>query len=403
MQRNRGTSGFGFYLPETDRLTHNTKEGRILTLLKREKDAKEVLFHHRMPTSTPNVRNACHPFSTKDHFKNYSYVGIHNGVVSNTDELKKEHYDAGIKYVSIQENGRFNDSEALVWDFARFVEGDTPRLKASGSIAIIVVKRDLETGKALGVFFGHNHRNPLVMKKTEHSLTLSSEGDGDRVPENELFYYDYDTDELTKRSCIFPAWTSGGYNNYAGYNSGYGAKPLGSRQVPNYQGSTQQVKDVLKVQSPLDIGDTEPNESLTDAEWDNLEKELALNRIEAEVTRFLNEANSVSAEALHNARKYLMQIKGRMAQIDALTESDTEVEETVINEYCDLDEKFDLTRGVVEALKDIAKKEAPAGRQMGFHSKSTDTITKRNVVPLNTGSKALPARSGLTGPGVKND
>jgi predicted glutamine amidotransferase len=156
-----------------------------LNLLKRHQEATEVMFHHRIPTSTINVRNACHPFSTKDYFEN-QYVVIHNGVLHNEDLLKKEHDKLGIQYVSVQENGRFNDSEALAYDLARYFEGQVDTLTARGSIAFIAVKRD-EAGKPVCLFFGRNYGNPLKMKRTKYSLTLSSEGKGEDVEAHTLY------------------------------------------------------------------------------------------------------------------------------------------------------------------------------------------------------------------------
>lgn len=214
-QRSRGTTSFGFYLPQTNRLTHNVKETRIKNLLKRTKGSNsEVLFHHRFSTSTADVPNACHPFSTKDHFKN-NYVGVHNGVLSNEDKLEKEHLALGINYVSKQKNGQFNDSEALIYDIARYLEGEVDELTAKGSIAFIVIKRNKD-GKPTTLFFGRNNGNPLKIKKTKHSLTLSSQGEGEDVEPNKLYSYDYETGELKSRYLLIPY-----YSYSSGWNSGY--------------------------------------------------------------------------------------------------------------------------------------------------------------------------------------
>lgn len=205
-QRRRGTDGFGFYTPETDRLTHNVREGRILSLLRRNKKATEILFHHRMPTSTANVRNACHPFSTKDYFK-HNYIGVHNGVLWNEDELRKEHEKLGIDYASEQIDGSFNDSEALIYDIARYIEGQVDHLTAQGSIAFIVVQRGND-GKPTGLYFGRNEGNPLVMKKTKKSLTLSSEGNGENILPNTMYKYDYDTGVISMSPCRIPSYSN---------------------------------------------------------------------------------------------------------------------------------------------------------------------------------------------------
>ena len=227
-QRSRGTTSFGFYLPKTNRLTHNVKENRIKNLLKRSKGSNdEVLFHHRFSTSTADVPNACHPFSTKEFFKN-NYVGVHNGVISNDNELEKQHQALGIEYVSRQKNGQFNDSEALIYDIARYLEGQVDELTAQGSIAFIIIKRNKD-GKPTTLFFGRNNGNPLKIKKTKHSLTLSSQGEGKDVEANKLYSYDYETGEIKSRYLYIPYYKSSwnnynhSYSNDSYYDSKYGS------------------------------------------------------------------------------------------------------------------------------------------------------------------------------------
>lgn len=215
-QRSRGTSGFGFYVPESDRLTHNPREGRIMSLLRRNKKASEILFHHRMPTSTPNVRNACHPFSTKDYFK-HNYVVVHNGVLWNDSELKAAHNRLGIDYVSEQEDSSFNDSEALTYDLARYIEGEVDSITARGSIAFIVIQRD-KKGRRKALYFGRNTGNPLIMKRTIKSLTLSSEGDGVLIDPDVMYRFDYKTREVTREKCVFP---TSGFSSYEYRKDGY--------------------------------------------------------------------------------------------------------------------------------------------------------------------------------------
>lgn len=184
----------------------------------KKKENDEVLFHHRYATSTINIRNACHPFSTKDRF-DYQYVGVHNGVVQNDKKLREEHQKLGIEYVSTQPNGTFNDSEALIYDLARYFEGEVDHLEASGSIAFIMVKRDY-SGKPLQLLFGRNDGNPLVMKKTQYSLTLSSLGEGDSIPVNTLHIFDYETKEIRTRPFNIPRWSYNSYNYPYSTNKG---------------------------------------------------------------------------------------------------------------------------------------------------------------------------------------
>lgn len=216
-QRRRGSDGFGFYIPESNRLTHNPREGRILSLLRRTK-ASEILFHHRFPTSTGNVRTGCHPYSTKDYFE-HQYIVVHNGVLSNSYALRDAHYKAGIKYVSEQEDGRFNDSEALTYDLARYFEGQVEYLTAAGSIAFIAIK--LKAGKPVAVLFGRNYGNPLKMQRTKKNLTLSSEGAGTDVEAHQLHVFDYKTQTVTRTPMQIPhsiyndAYYRGRYEHHA--------------------------------------------------------------------------------------------------------------------------------------------------------------------------------------------
>lgn len=214
-QRHRGHNGFGFFDPDTNTLTHNPREGRIMSLLRRSRKSEEILYHHRMPTSTENVRNACHPFSTKDYFK-HNYVLVHNGVLWNEHELKAEHEKLGIDYVSEQTDGSFNDSEALTYDVARYIEGQVNHVSAQGSIAFICIQMD-KKGSKKALYFGRNDGNPLVMKHTPSSLTLSSEGEGESVDANTLYRYDYKKMKLSRSPLMIPSRiSSGNVHTYIG-------------------------------------------------------------------------------------------------------------------------------------------------------------------------------------------
>jgi hypothetical protein len=139
--------------------------------------------------------------------------------------LKKEHEKLGINYVSLQPDGTFNDSEALIYDLARFVEGQTDKVKATGSVAFIMVKR--HNGKPISVLFGRNSGSPLKIWKDKKGITLSSEGKGTDVPVNVLHEFNYATKKITTK----PMEISSGWGNYGAtcttcggyglYSSGY--------------------------------------------------------------------------------------------------------------------------------------------------------------------------------------
>lgn len=209
-------------MPEKDRLTHNTREGRILSLLRRTK-ASEGLFHHRLPTSTSNTRNGCHPYSTKD-FYEHQYIVVHNGVITNDLDLAREQWARGIRYVSKQGDGLFNDSEALAHDIARVIDSGGKALKARGSVAFVAIQRTKD-GENKALFFARNNGNPLNIKATANSLTLSSEGEGIPIEPHQLYRFDYKTQELTSRKLEIPEYSYaslyGHSYNYLGPGSDY--------------------------------------------------------------------------------------------------------------------------------------------------------------------------------------
>jgi predicted glutamine amidotransferase len=227
-QRGRGYEGFGFFLPLENRLAHNTSEHRILDLLKNEAyESSEILFHHRFPTSTENRQNACHPFSTRanKHAFDHNYVLVHNGIVSNASTLKADHEKTyGIEYISV-EHGKFNDSEALLYDVALFLDGKQTELKAQGSIAFIVKRDDGKT------YFARNTGSPLVYELTSRGITVRSEGSGTSTLVNQLYEFDAETKELSHSELTIPSYSYGydSYNydygyfggTYSGYSKGY--------------------------------------------------------------------------------------------------------------------------------------------------------------------------------------
>lgn len=220
-QRHRGYEGFGFYTPDNNRLTHNTGERNILRLLKNTRQS-EILFHHRFPTSTENVRNACHPFSTKNRWKS-QYVGVHNGVIWNDFEVAEQQIKDGIRYVSFQPDGTYNDSEVLLYDIAQYIEGEKSWLDCEGNIAFIIIKRD-KKGNKEALYFGRNEGNPLKLVKYEDGFRLSSEGTGQNIEPNRLFKYDYKTGQFTSEPLEIPYYKkpSTSYSgNYMGYGYGY--------------------------------------------------------------------------------------------------------------------------------------------------------------------------------------
>lgn len=204
-QKHRGTEGFGVFDRECTRLVRATKQRKILGWLKNH-PSKSLMFHHRYPTSTENVKNACHPFSTKNHFAT-NYVLVHNGHISNSRALKTEHEKLGIEYYSVQKDGRFNDSEALLWDVALYLEGKQTELKAYGNIAFICLAMPRDGRKPSKLHFARN-TNPLNMLLDKSMIMLSSEGEGEAIKADKLYSYNYRSSKLDTKYLVVPGYVS---------------------------------------------------------------------------------------------------------------------------------------------------------------------------------------------------
>jgi hypothetical protein len=225
-------------LPQSGVLRHHPAEDRILALLKGVHDS-EILFHHRFPTSTANVKNACHPFSTGMFFGDREFVMVHNGWLTNQHLLKFEHGKLGIDYASTQPDGRFNDSEALLYDLALTITGRQTESKAKGAVAFIMIER--VAGEPVRLHFGRNS-SPLNLKRSEHGLGLSSEGAGEPITPQTHYTYDYATNQITQEPMKLMSgyeWTGGGYKGWAGHSTdnddgsySYHPKVAGGRKTP---------------------------------------------------------------------------------------------------------------------------------------------------------------------------
>lgn len=215
-QHHRGTNGFGFIEIAPDKVgaIHRTRtEHEILRQLSQSK-ANEVMFHHRIPTSTPNIPESNHPIPVSHESLQYDYIGIHNGMIRNTWELEKKYralgfpfttavatvYKAGKNTYETDKAEAYNDSEFLMIDLARAIESNSKKLDSEGSIAFIIMQMEKETRKPVKLFFGRNSINPLNINVTDAMFSLSSEGYGVEVAEHKLHWYDYVTGDFMTRT-----------------------------------------------------------------------------------------------------------------------------------------------------------------------------------------------------------
>lgn len=193
-QKSRGQQGFGFVAIKNNRVVAYVRaqhEDEIMKAL-RQQDAPEILFHHRFPTSTPNVEESAHPLLVEHPDLKYRYYIAHNGVIRNTDELYAKHAELGFKYSTelryyfetargerFEGDVEWNDSESLAIETALALEEKKKDIETKGAVALIGLK--LDGDRVVERLFYRNDGNPLKLEENKHLLAISSEGKGESV------------------------------------------------------------------------------------------------------------------------------------------------------------------------------------------------------------------------------
>jgi len=223
-QKLRGSDGYGWIIiGKTTKRFRVQYEAEAIKLLKNER-ASEIMFHHRLPTSTPNIPEANHPIKVET--VDRVFYLVHNGVISNANLLKASHacgYETEVKKHVVYSVGEmqyltnkdtlFNDSEALAIDIVKTLTGEQDRIRAEGSIAFILLETD-KKGIPLFLHYGRNEKNPLVVEKTKKTLYIKSEGMGEDIKANTLFTFCYETGKTTERAMSFGARAISYYSEY---------------------------------------------------------------------------------------------------------------------------------------------------------------------------------------------
>lgn len=210
-QRTRGVEGFGFIeVRKEDGMYRATNLYRAqnetdMKAQLNQATASDILFHHRIPTSTPNLLEATHPIYVSHETLAYDYFVIHNGMISNADRMKKDHEAKGYVYNTIcheywqaGQNSyatgvtKFNDSEAFAIDIVEAIEFVKPKTESFGSIAFIALRVNKETHEVTKLYYGRN-TNPLKLETTNDLFCLSSAGNGKEIEAHVLYEFDYVT------------------------------------------------------------------------------------------------------------------------------------------------------------------------------------------------------------------
>lgn len=207
-QLNRGKEGFGILMInkkneiEIKRATEISKA--LLDLYMTESPI--IVMHHRNPTSSDNKISQTHPILVSNGSLKHDYHVIHNGVISNTDNLKEEHEKLGFIYNTVRKDNfnreEYNDSESLAIEMAMYIEKQTKEISTEGSAAFTIIQVDKKTKKALNIFFGRKN-NPLNLSGRQGEIRLSSEGKGENIIEETLYKFNIKSPSLTKTNLNF--------------------------------------------------------------------------------------------------------------------------------------------------------------------------------------------------------
>jgi len=226
-QHNRGTNGFGAIITENNKIKKieraTTEAKFIIDLLKPENKSNMIIAHHRFPTSSENKLDQTHPFTVNNKKLKYKYLLIHNGIISNDEEMYEKHTKEGYEYTSEKIKEKYlnekeveityNDSECLAIEMAQYIEGKTKEIRTRGSFAFIGAKINKKTNKVIEYFFGTNGGNPIKMeKKANNYIKLSSEGTGQNVIEDKLYRFTPEKLELKKEEMVYADMIIPGFN-----------------------------------------------------------------------------------------------------------------------------------------------------------------------------------------------
>lgn len=243
-QKERGQEGFGYIAIKDNRVVSYKRtqtEGEIMKALEKE-DASEILFHHRFPTSTPNIPESAHPIFVSQPGKlDHDYLIVHNGVIQNADELKVTHEALGFKYrtelttlarssegVEYEIDTEFNDSEALAIETALAVDGHKSLIGTRGTAAVIGFQVN-EEGFVLNRFFYRNEGNPLRIRNDAVMVSITSLGglgDTDLVPTERVMLLNAEAAMVPFPKFISTpfCWTSSRTDYHGGTGGGHGFK-----------------------------------------------------------------------------------------------------------------------------------------------------------------------------------
>jgi hypothetical protein len=219
--------------------------------------ATAIVMHHRLPTSTENYLDQTHPIKVSDGSLKYDYLVVHNGVVSNCGLLKKTHEELGFTYNTAYEttggSQKFNDSESLAIEVARFIEDQTKEIGIQGSaafVAIQVSKSGKDKGQVVRIFFGKNEGSPLNLSASNKKIRISSEGEGESVKPFTLYSFSPGSYSFDKEKMPFKALASTEIKSTIGFATNGEKKEYSAlRSAEDWDDYYQGYKTISKIEA----------------------------------------------------------------------------------------------------------------------------------------------------------
>jgi len=239
-QKSRGSNGFGYVAIENGYIK-GVKRFETQEQVKKEldkEDSSEILFHHRLPTSTENLRDLNHPIVVKNKLLKKHYYVVHNGVISNDQELREKHEKLGFEYTTkleVKETKKtrnaeyevvdefYNDSECLAIEVALMLEEKQQAIETKGTVAFICIQTN-KRGKVEKIHYGRNSGNPLTYENIDDNIEfIKSVGQGEEMSEYVLFSEDYETGETTSTEKVIANTYGYAQEKYSGmgFNPNY--------------------------------------------------------------------------------------------------------------------------------------------------------------------------------------
>lgn len=312
-QKSRGTQGFGYVEIKNGVVIAETRTQTETEIRKKleKSTADEILFHHRYPTSTPNIVESTHPIKVSHESLQYDYYVVHNGMISNDDTLRDAHILQGFEYTTdikkqwiakgnVYETMLWNDSESVSIDIAQAIETGKD-MTSKGSIAIIALQYDKKTQKAIALYYGHNSGNPLKVENDKNFFALSSETGKDTKIDT-LYRYDYKTNVISsepkKIGDYYTTSYSYDYGDYGDYNKGITTYDKETKKyTKEYDENDFELDDVMDdYQEIIDL-----QEEIKNAK-DSGDEELA-GQLEQDLETFIDEMDEKRRREIYGTSK----------------------------------------------------------------------------------------------------